>query len=94
MAEFGVQLNSFYVYPTCSPTRASLLTGRPPSRFGILNPIGGRSTQALPHDIVTLPELLRRNGYATAIIAMNTKTEIEVGTEMVNSSMKRAMLLI
>ncbi len=67
MAEFGVQLNSFYVYPTCSPTRASLLTGRPPSRFGILNPIGGRSTQALPHDIVTLPELLRRNGYATAI---------------------------
>jgi len=63
----GVVLNHFYVYPTCSPTRASLLTGRPPSRFGILGPIGGRSELALPKDTLTLPALLRQNGYTTAI---------------------------
>jgi len=63
----GVVLNHFYVYPTCSPTRASLLTGRPPSRFGILGPIGGRSKHALPKDTLTLPALLRQNGYNTSI---------------------------
>lgn len=67
LIDFGVDFTHFYVYPTCSPTRASLLTGRPPSRFGVLSPIGGRSKLALPKDTATLPELLRRNGYATAI---------------------------
>jgi hypothetical protein len=34
--------------PTCSPTRAGLLTGGNPSRFGIHAPIAGRSEQSLP----------------------------------------------
>ena len=68
LAREGVELDQFYVWPTCSPTRASLLTGRPPSRFGILGPIGGRSRLALPPGTLTLPEFLRRNGYQTAII--------------------------
>jgi len=63
----GVELNHFYVYPVCSPTRASLLTGRPPSRYGISTPIAGRSKQALPKDTITLAEVLRRRGYETAI---------------------------
>jgi len=67
LTKTGVELNKFYVCPTCSPTRASLLTGRFPSRFGILSPIGGRSKQVLPEKTVTIAELLRRNGYATAI---------------------------
>ncbi len=67
LAREGVELDQFYVYPTCSPTRASLLTGRPPSRFGILGPIAGRSDLALPKTTLTLPELLRRDGYDTAI---------------------------
>ena len=67
MAAQGVEFDQFYVYPTCSPTRASLLTGRPPSRFGIFTPVGGPSARALPRDVVTLAGLLRRNGYDTAI---------------------------
>ena len=67
MARGGVELDSFYAYPTCSPTRASLLTGRPPSRFGILGPIAMRSTLSLPKDTPTLAEHLRRSGYETAI---------------------------
>jgi len=67
LIETGVELDQFYVFPTCSPTRASLLTGRYASRFGIAGPITMKSKQALPPDVLTLPELLRQNGYATAI---------------------------
>jgi len=67
LAEHGVELDNFYGSPLCSPTRATLLTGRLPSRYGILGPIALRSRQALPQDTVTLAEFLRRNGYQTAI---------------------------
>jgi len=63
----GVELNRFYVYPTCSPTRAALLSGRNPSRYGILGPIAMRSKQILPPETMTLPALLQKNGYVTAI---------------------------
>lgn len=67
LVQQGVELDHFYVSPVCSPTRAALLTGRPPSRFGILEPIAGKSELALPRETVTLAQLLRRNGYQTAI---------------------------
>jgi len=67
LAKENVQLNCFYVSPTCSPTRASLLTGKYPSRFGILGPIGGKSTQALPTGALNLPTLLKSVGYTTAL---------------------------
>lgn len=67
LANEGVEFDQFYVYPVCSPTRAALLTGRPPSRYGILGAIGGRSTLALPEDTVILAELLKKHGYDTAI---------------------------
>jgi arylsulfatase A-like enzyme len=44
-----------------------LLTSRNPSRFDILGAIGGRSEQALPKATVTLPDVLKAHGYATAI---------------------------
>jgi arylsulfatase A-like enzyme len=65
LAQTGLELNQFYAWPTCSPTRASLLTGRPASRFGILAPITGPGS--LPTGTVTLAELLRQHGYHTAI---------------------------
>ena len=67
LAAGGVRLESHYVYPTCSPTRAALLTGINPSRFGILGPIGGKSTLALPSSTVTLAHALASRGYTTAI---------------------------
>jgi len=68
LARTGVRLEQFYVCPTCSPTRAALLTGRNPSRYDILGPIAGRSRQALPQATATLATRLRQLGYATAIV--------------------------
>jgi len=67
LAHEDIELDQFYVSPVCSPTRAGLLTGRPPSRYNILGAIGGRSKQALPKSTITLAELLRMNGYTTCI---------------------------
>ena len=65
LAETGVELNQFYVYPTCSPSRAALLTGKYASRFGIEQPIAMK--QVLPTNVKTLPEALKKEGYQTAI---------------------------
>jgi len=66
-AAAGVRLERHYVYPTCSPTRAGLLTGRNPSRFGIHAPIAGRSEQTLPAGAPTLARVLKTRGYTTAL---------------------------
>jgi arylsulfatase A-like enzyme len=68
LAGGGVRLERHYVCPTCSPTRAGILTGRNPSRFGIHGPIAERSKQALPDDAATLAKVLRSQGYATALM--------------------------
>jgi len=67
LAAAGVRLERHYVCPTCSPTRAGLLTGRNPSRFGIHAPIAGRSEQTLPAVTPTLASVLKARGYATAL---------------------------
>ncbi|MEX0938617.1 MAG: sulfatase [Pirellulales bacterium] len=68
LAQQGVRLSQFYVYPTCSPTRAALLTGRNPNRHGILGPIGGNSRQHPPPDALTLPRALSDHGYTTHLV--------------------------
>lgn len=67
LASEGAELNYFYVSPTCSPTRAALMTGRHPSRYAILGPIVGGMKETLPKGTRTLAEHLRQNGYQTAI---------------------------
>ncbi len=63
LASEGVILDRFYSGgPVCSPTRASLLTGRNPIRLGI----PGANTGHLLNEEITLPEILKENGYATA----------------------------
>ncbi|MCA9081630.1 MAG: sulfatase [Planctomycetaceae bacterium] len=72
--------NAYAACPVCSPTRASLQTGRWPQRTGITDYIGAaqpdkwkRDTTLLPapystelaHNETTLAEALRANGYAT-----------------------------
>jgi arylsulfatase A-like enzyme len=68
LARTSVVLNQFYVVPTCSPTRAALLTGRNPSRFGILGPLGLDPKTSLPLETVTLAELLADAGYVTGLV--------------------------
>ena len=67
LAQSGVELNRFYVAPTCSPSRASLLTGKPASRMGIVAPISGRSELTLPDSVTTLPQALKWQDYNTAL---------------------------
>lgn len=68
LAKNGVEMDRFYVNPTCSPSRASLFTGKPASRMGIVAPISDKSQLKLPDSIPTLPKLLNKNNYQTALI--------------------------
>ncbi len=61
----SARINSFYVSPVCSPTRASLLTGRYNYRTGVVDTFVGRSM--MHPDETTLAELLRGAGYRTGI---------------------------
>jgi arylsulfatase A-like enzyme len=61
----SVRFTRFHVSPTCAPTRSALLTGRHEFRNGVTHTIHERERMTL--DAVTLPEVLRRAGYATGI---------------------------
>lgn len=60
----GVEFDRHYVQPVCTPTRAALLTGRTPGRFGP-QAIAPSNRRALPPGTITLPSALRSLGYAT-----------------------------
>ena len=73
IAQNGVRFTNGYVTgPNCSPSRAGLLSGRIPTRFGYENnPIGHRNedpTIGLPASEVTIAETLQNAGYTTGII--------------------------
>ena len=68
MAREGVKLTSFYAAPVCSPTRAALMTGCVAQRVGIGGVLFPRNTVGLNLEEKTLPELLKAQGYATALI--------------------------
>jgi arylsulfatase A-like enzyme len=61
----SVRFERFFVSPTCSPTRAALLTGRHEFRCGITHTILGRSL--IHQDEVTLADVLSSSGYRTGI---------------------------
>lgn len=66
LANEGLLCNRFYAgSAVCSPTRASVLTGRYPLRFGITKHFND-SDQWLPESATTIAELLKEAGYNTA----------------------------
>lgn len=68
MATEGVRFTSFYVsQPVCSASRASLLTGVYPNRIGIHGALGPSNTHGIHDDEVTMGELFKSQGYATAM---------------------------
>lgn len=75
IAATGVRFTSAYVtYASCSASRAGLLTGRHPMRFGFVNnpdrvvPTRPGNPLGLPPGELTLAELLADAGYETAAI--------------------------
>ncbi len=69
MAREGVRFTQAYVAaPFCSPSRAALLTGRLPARGGLPYVLFPAEHNGLPAAEITLAELLRPQGYATACI--------------------------
>lgn len=68
LARDGVRFTDAYVTgPYCSPTRAGLLTGRYPQRFGHEFNLGALSQFGLPLSETTLADRLRAAGYRTAV---------------------------
>eukprot|EP00602_Paraphysomonas_sp_CaronLab_P008113 CAMPEP_0185030054 /NCGR_PEP_ID=MMETSP1103-20130426/16788_1 /TAXON_ID=36769 /ORGANISM="Paraphysomonas bandaiensis, Strain Caron Lab Isolate" /LENGTH=625 /DNA_ID=CAMNT_0027565023 /DNA_START=171 /DNA_END=2048 /DNA_ORIENTATION=- len=64
----GVRLKNQYVQATCTPTRASLLTGRYAANVGLIFAMVPGSPAGLPTDIPTMPQLLKEKGYDTIMV--------------------------
>ena len=69
MAAGGQRWTSFYAAPVCTPSRAQLMTGRLAVRTGLA---GGvlfpDSTGGLQREEITIAEMLKARGYATAAV--------------------------
>jgi arylsulfatase A-like enzyme len=61
----STRFERFLVSPTCSPTRAALMSGRHPMKNGITHTILERERMAL--STVTLPQVLSKAGYVSGI---------------------------
>ncbi|MBN9509185.1 MAG: sulfatase-like hydrolase/transferase [Alphaproteobacteria bacterium] len=74
IAEQGVRFTDGYATaPVCAPSRAGLLTGRYPERFGFEYNVGGapralREGLGLSTDQITIAQLLKDAGYHTGLI--------------------------
>ena len=74
LASEGMRFTEAYAAcPVCSPTRASILTGKYPARLGITQWIGGSNEPTeyrhyMPLEEVTVAEALKSVGYATGFV--------------------------
>ena len=72
LANEGLKFENFYANcPVCSPTRASLITGRYPDIVGVPGVIRSRPQDSwgyLDPSAVTLPQLMKKAGYDTGMV--------------------------
>ena len=62
IAATGLRFDRFYAaHPSCSPTRASILTGRHPNRYGTFSP-----NYSIRPEEISIATLIAKAGYATA----------------------------
>jgi arylsulfatase A-like enzyme len=67
LAAEGIRLTSFYAAPSCTPSRAQLLTGRYAFRSEMFVPYGPGAPNGLGAGEVTLADALKRQGYRTGM---------------------------
>lgn len=82
IAKAGLQFRQAWAMPTCTPTRATFFTGRYPSSTNILNAVVSTdlaNSEISPYE-VTLPKLLRTQGYVSALIGKMHLTGSDLGT--------------
>ena len=65
----GLEMNRFYADPSCSPTRASMLTGINNFANGVVRPFANPRVESfgMPLEHKIMPEYLRDVGYVTAL---------------------------
>ncbi len=65
LADESTRLTNLHVGPTCSPTRAGIMTGHYCNSTGVWHTIGGRSL--LRSDEITMADIFQHNGYKTGM---------------------------
>ncbi len=69
MAAEGTRFTHFYsANPVCSPSRASLITGRYPTRVGVPRVLNPKDSTGLPDSEVTMAQMLKARNYKTMCI--------------------------
>jgi arylsulfatase A-like enzyme len=69
LAAGGARLEQYYAEPMCTPTRAAIMTGRYPLRYGLQTGVIPQGhTYGLATDEWLLPQALKDAGYETAIV--------------------------
>ena len=64
IATEGVVLDQYYACPMCSPTRAGIMTGRYPIRFGLMRAVvPPQRVFGMPPEEITIAEMLSEAGY-------------------------------
>jgi arylsulfatase A-like enzyme len=69
LASRSAKLEQFYTQPLCTPTRAALMTGRYPMRYGLqMGVIPSGASYGLDTSELTLPTALKTAGYRTSLV--------------------------
>jgi arylsulfatase A-like enzyme len=77
MAKEGMMFTRMYAEPSCTPTRAAVMTGRQPYRNGMYIPGFPVENGGLASEEVTIAEVLSQSGYTTAFYGKGHLGDIE-----------------
>ena len=77
LAKEGLKLTSFYAQPSCTAGRAAFITGQLPVRTGLTTVGTTGSPAGLQKEDITLAEILKAKGYATAQFGKNHLGDLE-----------------